>query len=144
MNGQPTTVIVGDLAFLHDVSALVWLRDRDLDVQIVVIDNDGGGIFSFLPQATALDSGDFERLYGTPHGYDLGAIASSFGLSASQVATADELRRELVDRTHRVVIARSDRNRNVSDHAMLNDAVAAAIRTLDAAAESASALPPSR
>ena len=144
MNGQPTTVIVGDLAFLHDVSALVWLRDRDLDVQIVVIDNDGGGIFSFLPQATALDSGDFERLYGTPHGYDLDAIASSFGLSASQVATADELRRELVDRTHRVVIARSDRNRNVSDHAMLNDAVAAAIRTLDAAVESASALPPSK
>ena len=67
-SGHPTAVLLGDIAFLHDSTALVGIKQRGVDLTIVVIDNDGGGIFSFLPQATAIDDETFEQLFGTPHG----------------------------------------------------------------------------
>ena len=56
-----------------------------------MIDNDGGGIFSFLPQAASLPGERFERLFGTPHGTDLVALARAHGLDATTVTTAAEL-----------------------------------------------------
>ena len=78
--GRPTTVLLGDVALLHDSSALVALAGRPVDLDIVVVDNDGGGIFSFLPQATDLDTERFEQLFGTPHGTDIAALADAHGL----------------------------------------------------------------
>src|SRR5690606_18464493 len=72
--GVPTSVLVGDLAFVHDSTALVALAARGVDLTIVVVDNDGGGIFSFLPQASQLPSERFEQLFGTPHGTDCVAL----------------------------------------------------------------------
>ncbi len=54
LTGRTTVVWVGDIAFVHDSNALVALTERDVDLRIVVADNDGGGIFSFLPQAAEL------------------------------------------------------------------------------------------
>ncbi len=54
-SGRPTTIVTGDLGLLHDVGGLAALRDVSTPVRIVVIDNDGGGIFGFLPQEPALD-----------------------------------------------------------------------------------------
>src|SRR4029079_8497867 len=51
---HPTAVLLGDIAFLHDSTALIGIKERSVDLTIVVIDNDGGGIFSFLPQASTL------------------------------------------------------------------------------------------
>ena len=62
--GARTVALLGDLAFLHDVSGLVNLPE--LPCTFVVVDNGGGGIFSFLPQAGSLTTGTFERLFGTP------------------------------------------------------------------------------
>ena len=75
--GARVVLVIGDLALLHDLSGLVAARLHDLEATIVVINNDGGGIFSFLPQATAAMPGaglpgHFEELFGTPHGIDLG------------------------------------------------------------------------
>ena len=92
LGGRPTVVLVGDIAFVHDSNALVALPPRGADLRIVVIDNDGGGIFSFLPQATALPSDRFEQLFGTPHGTDIEALAGAHGVDAAPVSTADELR----------------------------------------------------
>ena len=77
LTGAKTTLLIGDIAFLHDSNGLLGLADRGVDLTIVVLDNDGGGIFSFLPQRTALPAERFERLFGTPHGLDLVAVGAS-------------------------------------------------------------------
>ena len=64
--GKPTTIVTGDLGLLHDIGGLAALRDVSTPVRIVVIDNDGGGIFHFLPQQEALGGDEFEALLGTP------------------------------------------------------------------------------
>ncbi len=129
LGGKPTVALVGDIAFVHDAGALTALRARDADLRIVVVDNDGGGIFSFLPQATAMPSDRFETLFGTPHGTDLVKLAAAHGLDATTVTTATEL----VERIRRpgpsFTRIATDRADNVRVHAALNAAVAAALRS---------------
>ena len=60
-SGRPTTIVTGDLGLLHDIGGLAALRDVSTPVRIVVIDNDGGGIFHFLPQAEALERASSRR-----------------------------------------------------------------------------------
>jgi 2-succinyl-5-enolpyruvyl-6-hydroxy-3-cyclohexene-1-carboxylate synthase len=125
--GAPTAVLLGDLALLHDSSSLVGLEARGVDVRIVVVDNGGGGIFSFLPQATALPGEQFERLFGTPHGSDLVALASAHGLPAKTVTSTGELATALRERGPWLVRVASDRAGNVGVHERLHAAVAAAL-----------------
>lgn len=93
--GCPTVALVGDVAFLHDVSALEGqgapggLAERGASCTVVVADNGGGGIFSFLPQARALGADRFEELFGTPRGVDVAAVAAGFGLDAAEVGPDD-------------------------------------------------------
>jgi 2-succinyl-5-enolpyruvyl-6-hydroxy-3-cyclohexene-1-carboxylate synthase len=125
--GRSNFALVGDLAFLHDVGGLLGAPDRGVDCTIVVADNDGGGIFSFLPQAEAVGRERFELLFGTPHGLDLAALASAYRVPVTQLARLDELPNAINGRGVRVVIVRTDRDANVGVHRELNDAVAAAI-----------------
>ncbi len=122
LSGSPTTLLIGDVAFLHDSSALIGLRDRPVALTIVVIDNDGGGIFSFLPQAELVDQAGFERLFGTPHGTDLAALSLAHGLEVERWPGSG-----LRPGPPRVIIATTDRAENVEIHERLNRAVAAAI-----------------
>jgi 2-succinyl-5-enolpyruvyl-6-hydroxy-3-cyclohexene-1-carboxylate synthase len=127
------TVLLGDIAFVHDASALIAVADRGIALRYVVIDNDGGGIFSFLPQAEQLDPERFERLFGTPHGTDLAGLARAHGLEVSQPRTPSELRSALrstdpMDRhpasIPSVIIVKTDRRDNVEHHRRLHAAVA--------------------
>jgi 2-succinyl-5-enolpyruvyl-6-hydroxy-3-cyclohexene-1-carboxylate synthase len=69
LSGRPTTLLVGDLSLLHDLGGLANVRSTGADLNIVVVNNDGGGIFHFLPVAEAPGARDgFERFFGTPHG----------------------------------------------------------------------------
>ncbi|MDP1821240.1 MAG: thiamine pyrophosphate-dependent enzyme, partial [Acidimicrobiales bacterium] len=125
---RPTALLVGDLAFLHDSNGLLGLADRALSLVIVVVDNDGGGIFSFLPQAQALERARFEALFGTPHGLDLVALARGYNVDSRAVhdvgpAVRDAIRAGGV----RVLVARSDRHANVGLHDDLHHAAAAAL-----------------
>lgn len=124
LTGAKTTLLIGDVAFLHDSNGLLGLPDRDVDLTIVVLDNDGGGIFSFLPQRTALEPERFERLFGTPHGLDLVDVARAFGVDASVVDAPEALDWKP---GVRVLVIRTDRDENVALHARLGDAVSAAV-----------------
>ena len=125
--GSTSFVLIGDLAFVHDSSALIALPRREADLRIVVVDNDGGGIFSFLPQATALDHDRFELLFGTPLGVDVVALATAHGLEARTVQAVDELVDQLSQPGPWVCVVPTDRRHNVEVHAQLHAAVAGAL-----------------
>ncbi|MEM8748591.1 MAG: thiamine pyrophosphate-binding protein, partial [Actinomycetota bacterium] len=120
-------VLIGDLAFVHDSNALVSLLRRGVDLRVVVVDNDGGGIFSFLPQRTLLEHGRYEQLFGTPLGADVVAIARAHGLETADVETRDELEERLAMPGPWVVRVRTDRDENLAVHRSLHDGVAAAL-----------------
>ena len=84
-SGSPTVALVGDLAFLHDVSALVGDQPPSVSLTVVVADNGGGGIFSFLEQAALVDEPTFESLFGTPQAQDPAAVAAGFGWPVDRV-----------------------------------------------------------
>jgi 2-succinyl-5-enolpyruvyl-6-hydroxy-3-cyclohexene-1-carboxylate synthase len=125
--GRTTFVLLGDLAFVHDSNALTALDHRDADLRIVVVDNDGGGIFSFLPQAAALSEERFEQLFGTPLGVDIVALATSYGLHARTVQAVDELVDQLAQPGPWVCCVPTDRRHNVEVHSELHAAVSAAL-----------------
>ncbi len=125
--GDPVVVLIGDLAFLHDASSLTGLAERGADVRIVVVDNDGGAIFSFLPQATAVAPKVFELLYGTPHGTDLLALAAAHGLRTAEAASLDDVVGALCAPGPSVTRCRTDRHTNVDVHARINAAVVRAL-----------------
>ena len=125
--GRTTFVLLGDLAFVHDSNALTALDRREVDLRIVVVDNDGGGIFSFLPQAAALTDDRFEQLFGTPLGVDIVALAASYGLEARTVLAVDELVDQLAQPGSWVCCVPTDRRHNVEVHAMLHAAVSDAL-----------------
>jgi 2-succinyl-5-enolpyruvyl-6-hydroxy-3-cyclohexene-1-carboxylate synthase len=127
LGGRTTLVLLGDLAFVHDSNALTALHARNADLRIVVVDNDGGGIFSFLPQATALPEERFEQLFGTPLGVDVVALATSYGLDARTVQAVDELVEQLAQPGPWVCCVPTDRDHNVEVHAALHAAVIAAL-----------------
>ena len=128
-----TTALIGDVAFLHDSSSLSALVRRPIDLTIVVVDNDGGGIFSFLPQAEALEAGRYEQLFGTPHGTDLAMLAAAHGLPVTTPGTCADLGEVLAARSRgggagpQVVVVRTDRAANVEVHRRIHAAVAAAL-----------------
>jgi 2-succinyl-5-enolpyruvyl-6-hydroxy-3-cyclohexene-1-carboxylate synthase len=129
--GRPTALLIGDIALLHDSNGLLGAAARGIDLVVVVVDNDGGGIFSFLPQAEAVDDVRFEQLFGTPHGLDLVALAASYGVDASAVDDVEAGVRAAVDAggVH-VLVATTDRAANRELHQRLNTSVAAAIADL--------------
>ena len=83
---EVTNSIMGDLTFLHDISALANKSKENL--RIYVIDNNGGGIFSTLPQA---EVENFDQLFGTPHNLDLTKVVAGFGVSVSKVSDLKQL-----------------------------------------------------
>jgi 2-succinyl-5-enolpyruvyl-6-hydroxy-3-cyclohexene-1-carboxylate synthase len=125
--GSPTFVLIGDVALVHDASSLTALARRDVDLRIVCVDNDGGGIFNFLPQATTLPFDRFEQLFGTPHGTDLVALATAHGLAVRVVDDRAAFAAAVAETGTRVVLVRSDRAANVAVHDAVHAAVGAAL-----------------
>jgi 2-succinyl-5-enolpyruvyl-6-hydroxy-3-cyclohexene-1-carboxylate synthase len=85
---EPTFLVAGDLSAVHDLTALGWAGRNGTDVTLIVMNNDGGGIFHLLPQAPLPE---FEELFGTPHGLDFEAAARLFGLDYTPATNVDEL-----------------------------------------------------
>jgi 2-succinyl-5-enolpyruvyl-6-hydroxy-3-cyclohexene-1-carboxylate synthase len=126
---RPAALLIGDLAFLHDANGLLALRRRAVNLTIVVVDNRGGGIFSFLPQRQVLPHDRFEQLFGTPSDTDPAAVAAAHGIEVHEVTTVPELCAmvECPAAGVRVLVVRTDRDANVAAHDALHRAVAAAL-----------------
>ena len=112
----PVVALAGDLSLLHDANGFLLSPDVDgIDATFVVVDNDGGGIFHFLPQAGFPAS--FERVFGTPHGRDLADLARLHHLGYRAVERAGDLPAALTEATEagglRLVHLRTDRHANV-------------------------------
>jgi 2-succinyl-5-enolpyruvyl-6-hydroxy-3-cyclohexene-1-carboxylate synthase len=126
----PLVLAIGDIAFYHDMNGLLTAGAHSIDATIVVINNDGGGIFSFLPQAA--NQRHFEKLFGTPHGLDFCHAARLYGAGYERADNTEMLRRAITKgiegRGLHIVEVRTDRARNVVLH---REALSAVARALD-------------
>lgn len=116
---SPVVALLGDLCFLHDSNGLLGAAARGIDLTFVVVDNDGGGIFSFLPQAAAVPD-QFEALFGTPHGIDLAALGAVHHIPVADVTRAADLHAAVDAAINaggvQMVRVKTDRATNVDRH----------------------------
>lgn len=89
--GRPATIITGDLGFFYDVGSLALARDLVVPVRIVVLNNNGGGIFERLPQRESMSEVEFEALMSTPSGLSVESAASLYRLPFKRATDLDEL-----------------------------------------------------
>jgi 2-succinyl-5-enolpyruvyl-6-hydroxy-3-cyclohexene-1-carboxylate synthase len=120
-------LLIGDVAFLHDSNGLLGLLDRKVNLTIVVIDNDGGGIFSFLPQRKALSTERFEQIFGTPHGVSIPGLAGVHGVPVWTINEAADLASAVQRATQSqgpvLLHLRTTRDDNVAVHDLIHQAV---------------------
>ncbi|TKJ16532.1 2-succinyl-5-enolpyruvyl-6-hydroxy-3-cyclohexene-1-carboxylic-acid synthase [Blastococcus sp. CCUG 61487] len=127
-HGGPAVALMGDLTFLHDLTGLLTGEGEPVpDLTVVVPDNDGGGIFAQLEPGEDRYAADYRRVFGTPHGRDLVAVARGLGWAASLVTTPDELRDAVVLGGPRVVVMRTDQRAEAQLARELRAAAAAAL-----------------
>ena len=126
-SGTRTLALLGDLALLHDLSGLVAAARLRAPLTVLCVNNDGGGIFHFLPIARHPER--FEELFATPHGLDLSGAAALCGAEFVRVEDARALRAALQRPAQglRLIEARTDRAANVAQHRALQEAVQAAL-----------------
>ena len=123
--GGPAAALLGDLAFLHDAPGLfLGPGEPRPDLVLVVVNNNGGGIFSLLEQAE--HDGPFERVFGTPHGAALASLAAAAGLPAVTLDRAADLGAALRGKGIRVVEVRTSRADGAALRRELQDAFSAA------------------
>ncbi len=118
-----TYALAGDLSLLHDQNGLIGRADTDL--ALVVLNNDGGGIFSLLPQA-GLKTG-FQELFGTPHGLELAALARLYGVDYRRLERASELGAATSGAGLTLVEVRTERSENAQLHERLWAGVGSAL-----------------
>lgn len=125
----PTVLVIGDLSFYHDLNGLLAARLHQLDLTVVLVNNDGGGIFSFLPQAAYPEH--FEQVFGTPTGLDFEPAVRMYGGEFTRATTWESFREALTTSFEvgglRVIEVRTDRERNVIMHRQLWGAVEQAL-----------------
>ncbi len=128
---EPVRVLVGDLTFLHDIGGLaVGALEAVPDLQVVVVNDDGGGIFATLEHGAPERAAGFDRLFGTPQAADLGALADGFGVRFLRVCDIAGLRAALTAPVHgrRVIEVRVDRSDRRHRHAALGIATREAVQ----------------
>jgi 2-succinyl-5-enolpyruvyl-6-hydroxy-3-cyclohexene-1-carboxylate synthase len=125
-SSRPTWIVTGDLGLHHDMNGLAALRHASAPVRVVVLNNNGGGIFEFLPQAEQLDRDEFEALLGTPLGLDPARIAAVYDLPHARVERLDRLADAAGQGTALIEIP-VDRRRNVELHRRIAERVGEAL-----------------
>ena len=132
--GARVVLLIGDVALAHDIGGLIAARRLGLDLTVVVLNNDGGGIFHFLPVSGETDA--FEEHVATPHGLDFAKAAALYGLEHTRARTPAELADAIAGPG--LVEVRTDRGENLALHRRLADAGLDAVRALSRRAPAAS------
>jgi 2-succinyl-5-enolpyruvyl-6-hydroxy-3-cyclohexene-1-carboxylate synthase len=126
----PVVLLTGDVALAHDIGGLLAARRLGLALTIVVLDNDGGGIFDFLP--VAREGADFETHVATPHGLDFAHAAALYGCGFERAEDPERLRtaltRALESEGCTLIVVRSEREANVDLHRRIWQSVAQSVR----------------
>jgi 2-succinyl-5-enolpyruvyl-6-hydroxy-3-cyclohexene-1-carboxylate synthase len=128
---RDTYLYIGDLSFLHDTNGLIASRYQQSNLTIVVMNNDGGGIFSYLPQASV--EAHYEELFGTPTALGFDHLAQMYDAEYAQVTTKDELANVLQtpkQKAIRIVEVMTDRATNITTHRKLWQAINEELDTL--------------
>ena len=133
--GGPAFAMLGDLSLIHDQNGLIMGPGEPRpDLTVVVVNNDGGGIFSTLEPASF--PGLFERVFGTPHGADLEQLAGAFGIPYVRADDVDDLAKALSQAVSgtgvRIVEARTDREAGAALRARIREAAVRAVATAGA------------
>ena len=127
---SPTVLFIGDLTLLHDLSGLMTARRFDQNLTVVVADNNGGGIFSFLPIAASSEV-DYSRLFHTPHNLNISDLGPLLGANLHEVSNKDDLVHALnASVGHKgihLIHVRVDAETNVEIHRSLIQAVHASL-----------------
>ncbi|MFB5088014.1 2-succinyl-5-enolpyruvyl-6-hydroxy-3-cyclohexene-1-carboxylic-acid synthase [Psychrobacillus sp. PGGUH221] len=121
---RPGYLLIGDLAFLHDVNGLIVSRFQKTDLTVVVMNNDGGGIFSYLPQST--ETNYFEHLFGTPTGLKFSHIAAMYDAQYDAVHTKEDFHKVLSEQKRkdiRIIEVFTNRQVNTETHRKLWTAI---------------------
>ncbi|MFJ4209571.1 2-succinyl-5-enolpyruvyl-6-hydroxy-3-cyclohexene-1-carboxylic-acid synthase [Paenarthrobacter sp. NPDC089675] len=133
-SGRETTVLLGDVTFLHDVGGLLLGQGEPTpDLRIVVLNDSGGAIFGLLEHGAVEESGAYgtavERLFGTPHSVDISALAAAYGVGHQAVSTTAELAEALKSpvKGRTIVEVRVDRAGLRGLHSRIKEAVASAV-----------------
>lgn len=126
----PTVLLLGDLSLYHDMNGLWAMRRHGIRATLVVCDNDGGGVFNFLPQAEHQDV--FEELFATPLSLDISQVARLYGLVYSPVTDRSGLEPAIADAlaapTPTLVAVRFKREDSVNGHRLCWEAAASALK----------------
>jgi 2-succinyl-5-enolpyruvyl-6-hydroxy-3-cyclohexene-1-carboxylate synthase len=129
-NPTRTVLLLGDLSLYHDMNGLWALQRHGIHATVVVCDNNGGGVFNFLPQAEHQDV--FEEIFATPLGLDLSQVARLYGLVYSPVSDRSGLEPAIADAvaapTPTMVVVRMKREDSVSGHRLCWEAAASALK----------------
>jgi 2-succinyl-5-enolpyruvyl-6-hydroxy-3-cyclohexene-1-carboxylate synthase len=125
--GRPVVLLIGDVALAHDIGGLLASRRLGLELTIVVLNNDGGGIFHFLAVSAEADA--FEEHVATPHGLDFERVAAVYGFAYERPADSSALASALARRGGcRLIEVRTDRAQNLALHRRAAEAALAAVR----------------
>ncbi|HKM51521.1 MAG TPA: 2-succinyl-5-enolpyruvyl-6-hydroxy-3-cyclohexene-1-carboxylic-acid synthase [Candidatus Bathyarchaeia archaeon] len=127
----PTFLVVGDISFYHDMNGLLAAKQYPLKATIIVANNNGGGIFSFLPQRKYPQT--FEKYFATPHGLTFESAARLYSLAYSKITSWQEFRtsisKSLSSSRTTILEVPGDRERNVEFHRGISSAAAEAAET---------------
>lgn len=108
-NRAKTYLYTGDLAFFHDLTGLMMASQYHLDLTVIVQNNNGGGIFSLLPQAE--ERSQFEKVFGTPLNLNIQAVASLYNADYQRVTTSSALKQVLKKQPSGLTIVEVPTNR---------------------------------
>ncbi len=124
------TLVIGDIALYHDMNGLVMSKLNDIDINIVVFNNDGGGIFNFLPQYEEREH--FERLFGTPLGLDFEYTAKLYDFNYTKIGSVADLDRlSIPSKGRNMMEITTDRTDNLISHQTLKRKIGQLVKSFE-------------